>query len=76
MPELVGPAYKATTVTVDSPLSALEPRDNESVILSELLAHPQYTFLMNRPLGLIKGKKKRLFLPTAANYLHCFCVYD
>lgn len=34
----------------------------ESEALGELLAYLLYTFLMNRPLGLIKGKKKRLII--------------
>lgn len=47
---------------------------HESEALGELLAYLLYTFLMNRPLGLIKGKKDSLFFPTVANYLRFICI--
>lgn len=38
---------------------------NESETLGELLAYPLYTFLMNRPLGLIKEKKRLIVSPNS-----------
>lgn len=38
---------------------------HESEALGELLAYLLYTFLMNRPLGLIKGKKRLIIFPNS-----------
>lgn len=51
-------AWNPETVTLD--LVACCPVEccSESETLDKLVAYPPYTFLMNRPLGLIKGEKK------------------
>lgn len=58
-PEVSKPWLKPSSrVSLDSVVCYWAKWHNESETLGELLAYPLYTFLMNRPQGLIKGEKK------------------
>lgn len=73
-PEVARPGLKLSHWDARFHCLPLSQVAHEFETLGELLAYLLYTFLMNRPIGLIKGKKDELFLPTVADYLHCICV--
>lgn len=58
-------AWNPAAVTLDLVVCYRVKCYSESETLDELVAYPVYTFLMNRPLGLIKGEKRLIVSPNS-----------
>lgn len=69
-PQVTKPGLKPSNYDPRSCCLPLSRVAHESEALGERLAYLLYTFLMNRPLGLIKGKKINYF----SQQLQIICI--